>query len=97
MVGKTKEVSNGIGMVPPAFREGGGWRGRFSDGGAGPRPEDAAVSDGAQQCPGHDGSIYPCQHGKDALSKTELPEQPDYQRISDFVAEVNYSVIAKSR
>lgn len=34
---------------------------------------------------------------KDALSKTELPEQPDYQRISDFVAEVNYSVIAESR
>ena len=63
MVGKTKEVSKGIGMVPSAFREGGGWRGRFSDGGAGTQPEDTAVSDGTQRCPGHDGSIYPCQHG----------------------------------
>ena len=58
MVGKTNEVSKGIGMVPPVFREGSGWRERFSDGGAGTRTEDAAVSDGAQRCPGHDGSVH---------------------------------------
>ena len=44
--------------------------GKAADGGKGflmaeqgLKPEDAAVSDGAQRCPGNDGSIYPCQYG----------------------------------
>ena len=63
MVGKTKEVSKGIGTVPPVC-------GKVADGGKGflmaeqgLKPEDATVSDGAQRCPGHDGSLHSCQHG----------------------------------
>ena len=52
-----------------------------ADGGAGPQPEDAAVSDGAQRCPGHDGSLHPCQH---EICETGTPQGGGEKAVSIF-------------